>query len=77
MLGMGQEYSAPVVAVQSAVCGYTVAAGVVIARNWLCKGPVIGAESRPAGMLWSRVDEKKAEDWIAILLKAPRIVPAR
>ena len=67
MLGMGLEYSAPVVAVQSAVCGYTVAAGVVIARKWMWEGPVIGAESRPAGMLWSRVEVRKAEDWIGAL----------
>ena len=67
MLGMGLEYSAPVVAVQSAVCGYTVSAGVVIARKWMCEGLVIGAESRPAGMLWSRIEAIKAEDWICVL----------
>ena len=67
MLGMGLEYSAPVVAVQSAVCGYLVAAKMVIARKWMCEGPVIGAESRPAEMLWSRVEARKAEDWIGVL----------
>ena len=33
MLWMGLEYSALIVAVQSAVCGYTVAVKVVIARK--------------------------------------------
>ena len=64
---MGLKYSAPVVAVQSAVCGYIVSAGVVIARKWMCEGPVIGTESRPARMLWSRIEARKAEDWIGVL----------
>ena len=67
MMRMGLEYSAPVVAVQLAICGYTVAAKEIIAQMWMCEGPVIGAESRPAGMLWSRVEARKAEDWIGVL----------